>query len=103
MSDAPKVKRASKPRQVFQHLDGTALNLKETSKFHRDVLVYHHGAEIHDQDAKTPALVTRFNAHDPLMDELLVPGRNSPVCQKCTLHDCGAEHPYLDPVGSTDP
>jgi DNA polymerase I-like protein with 3'-5' exonuclease and polymerase domains/uracil-DNA glycosylase len=90
--------RTRKKKHEFRDLDDTPIFAKAIPKHDRDIISYVHGTE--DLDGK---LVTRFNPAIPLGDKRLIPGPNSPICEKCRLATKGAENPYMDYSGPTDP
>lgn len=88
------INKIRKTKQGFEDLQGNPLSLKGIDKVMRDTLVWVHGQE---------NFITRFDPENPLNGRLLFPGQNSPICQKCKLHEMGAKNPYFEYSGDDDP
>lgn len=88
-----------KPKETFALPDGTPVPFVKTDKFFRDILRYQYG--VHDKDGT--ATITIPDAYAPIVDEVLTPGKNSPICAKCGLDQQEARYPYMEPAGSNNP
>lgn len=95
---AEKPKKKSGPKVTFIGPDDAPLSLKSVDKFHRDVLRYHNGCRVEGKKE-----IVRVDIEDPLAGRRLLPGQQSPICEKCGLDSNGARHPYMRYAGPTDP
>jgi DNA polymerase I-like protein with 3'-5' exonuclease and polymerase domains/uracil-DNA glycosylase len=51
-----------------------------------------------------PKIITiDYNPNNPLGLSELIPGINSPICQKCQFYQNGCRHPFMAPAGSANP
>lgn len=100
--------KVRKPRHFFTDPSGNLASFK-VDKIYRDVLTHHLGISPHPKGT-----CTTIDFHDPLMPaadlfqdradpRLLIPGSQSPFCQKCELNTLGARHPYFEPYGPESP
>lgn len=95
----PVEKKAKKLRHAFvDQKTGQVVSMSAVPKLFRDALAYHNGV-INDG----ARLVTEVNFSDRLSGRPFVPGRNSPICQKCELDANGANHPYFEAAGPAKP
>jgi DNA polymerase I-like protein with 3'-5' exonuclease and polymerase domains/uracil-DNA glycosylase len=106
------VEATTKPKRVkhvFTDPAGNIASMKSVTKVYRDVLINHHGtvpfgkgvSTIIDFQSPLVPQVELIQAREK--PHLLVPGKQSPICQKCGLHEMGSRHPFFEPRGPDKP
>jgi DNA polymerase I-like protein with 3'-5' exonuclease and polymerase domains len=99
-------------KKVFTLPDGTVFKSENVDSFFRSMVVYATGYEVVEEEKKNKkgAVTAKklyhkivYDPKNPLQGKLLKPGEMSPVCAKCGLKDNGAQHPFIDYAGPTNP
>lgn len=94
--------RAKRPKGTsFRTPDGVSMPTsasKVTTKFFRDTLAHWHGVTTTEDG---PVCV--YNPENPVASSPLLPGPQSPICQKCGLFEAGCRSPFMAYEGSENP
>jgi DNA polymerase I-like protein with 3'-5' exonuclease and polymerase domains/uracil-DNA glycosylase len=92
------VKKSTKIHQVYEFPDGTPMKATLVDKYFRDIVRHNLGERRVENK-----LITVYNPARPLGDTVLTPSAQSPICQKCNLHENNSEHPFMEYGGSENP
>lgn len=109
MSDAPK--RTPAEKFILVTKDNERVDSKSLDKQSRDLItrVFGNGVvpvEYHtfaDGKRVKNAKVIEYDPADPLKGNALLPGEDSPICQRCGLYQNGCERPFMKPQGPAKP
>jgi DNA polymerase I-like protein with 3'-5' exonuclease and polymerase domains/uracil-DNA glycosylase len=90
--------------QIYVSPEGVQIKATLVDKYFRDIVRYQIGEFVVEATGKKgEKLATVYDPANPLGGTVLTPGPNSPICQKCKLHENNAENPYMEAWGSKTP